>query len=102
MAEQRLRLYASSRSVVTDRLHCALPCIAMGVPVLFVDTAPDPYRLQGLRELMHAVALPDFLKGRYDYDINDPPPNKTLHLPIREALIERVSAFVKAAEQAAA
>jgi len=98
MAQERLRLYASSRNVVTDRLHCALPCLAMGVPVLFVDTAPDPYRFEGLRELLHAVSLEDFLANRYDYDINDPPPNKTLHLPIREALIQRVTAFVKEAE----
>lgn len=102
MAEERLRLYASCRNVVTDRLHCALPCLAMGIPVLFVTDAPDRYRFEGLFELLHAVEMEDFLKGRYDYDLNDPPPNKTLHMPIREKLIAQIKDFVAKAEAGAA
>ncbi len=97
-AEALLRLYAGCKAVVTDRLHCALPCLAMGVPLLFVNTAPDPYRFAGLAELLHWVELGDFLNRRYEYDLNDPPPNKTLHLPIRAALEAQLSDFVRSAE----
>lgn len=32
-----LRRYATAKFCVTCRIHCALPCIAMGTPVVFVD-----------------------------------------------------------------
>ena len=36
VAEELLNLYRDSASlVVTSRLHCAMPCIAMGIPVIF-------------------------------------------------------------------
>lgn len=35
--KKRLELYRdSARLIVTSRLHCAAPCIAMGIPVIFV------------------------------------------------------------------
>jgi hypothetical protein len=34
-AEKLLSLYANARLVLTTRLHCFLPCIAFGTPVLF-------------------------------------------------------------------
>ena len=38
MAERLLHIYETrARLVATSRLHCALPCIAMGIPVLFFD-----------------------------------------------------------------
>lgn len=36
-AEQLLKRYAQAHLVVTSRIHCALPSIAMGTPVLFLD-----------------------------------------------------------------
>lgn len=33
-AEDLLRRYASAPFVITSRLHCALPCLSMGVPVV--------------------------------------------------------------------
>ncbi|MGI9297601.1 MAG: polysaccharide pyruvyl transferase family protein [Gammaproteobacteria bacterium] len=35
LAESLLSEYAAAELVVTSRLHCALPCVAMGVPVLY-------------------------------------------------------------------
>lgn len=36
VAEELLNLYRDSASlIVTSRLHCALPCLAMGIPVIF-------------------------------------------------------------------
>lgn len=89
-----LGLYARANCVITSRLHCALPCLAMGTPVLLVNAAPDQYRFAGLRELLHNCSLGQFLKGDYDFDINNPPPNKPDYLEYRNALIARVEAFV--------
>lgn len=35
-AESLLRRYAEAKLVITSRIHCALPCLALGTPVLFV------------------------------------------------------------------
>ena len=37
-AEKRLERYAKAPFVVTSRLHCALPCLAMGTPMWFVHS----------------------------------------------------------------
>jgi hypothetical protein len=37
MARQLLELFATARVVVTTKLHCALPCLAYGTPVIFID-----------------------------------------------------------------
>lgn len=36
IARNALRNYASAKMVITSRIHCALPCLALGTPVLFV------------------------------------------------------------------
>jgi hypothetical protein len=36
VADERLRRYEKAPFVVTSRLHCALPCLAMGTPLWFV------------------------------------------------------------------
>jgi hypothetical protein len=93
-ARELLGLYAMAKCVITSRLHCALPCLAMGTPVLLINTAPDQYRFAGLRELVHNCSVSQFMAGDYDFDINNPPPNKPDYLQYRKALIERVDAFV--------
>jgi hypothetical protein len=35
-ALERLKLYSEASLVITSRLHCALPCVAFGTPVLFL------------------------------------------------------------------
>jgi hypothetical protein len=37
IAEELLDKYAKAKLVITSRIHCALPCLAMGVPVYFVN-----------------------------------------------------------------
>jgi hypothetical protein len=41
-AEALLKMYReTARLVITTRLHAALPCIAMGIPVIFFGSAAD-------------------------------------------------------------
>src|SRR5579872_4345855 len=56
-AGKLLGLYAHAKCVVTTRLHCALPCLAFGTPVLFINEAPDQYRLSGLMDLMRSCEI---------------------------------------------
>lgn len=44
-AKKILSLYKShAKMVITTRLHCALPCVSMGIPVIFLGK-PNDYRI---------------------------------------------------------
>lgn len=58
MAEDLLRKYARARLVITSRIHCALPCLALGTPVIFVNgftTFVDSCRFDGVLDLFNRV-----------------------------------------------
>jgi len=41
-AYQLMEMYASAKLVVTQHIHCALPCVAMGTPVIFINSPVMP------------------------------------------------------------
>ena len=88
-------LYARASCVVTTRMHGALPCLAMGTPALLLETAWDPYRFAGLRDLVHHGSVEDFLSGRVDYDVGNQPSNPATYLPLRDELERRTLAFIR-------
>lgn len=93
-AEALLRTYASAHAVITTRLHCALPCIAMNTPVLLITTATDRERFAGLLDLVHHCSPEEFLDGRIAWNPDDPPPNPGRHAVIRHDLIRRANRFI--------
>lgn len=100
MAKARglLALYARAHAVVTTRLHCALPCISQGTPVLFAPGERDPERLQLATEFARVTTLAELASGRHDFDFDAPPPNPDGWQPVARALAERCTAFVAAAQ----
>ena len=44
-AEHLLSRYEMAKLVITSRLHCALPCVAMGTPVVFLHNNPQDPRM---------------------------------------------------------
>lgn len=58
MAEDLLNKYARAKLVITSRIHCALPCLALGTPVIFIngfDTFVDSCRFDGILELFNRL-----------------------------------------------
>jgi len=58
MAEDLLNKYARAKLVITSRIHCALPCLALGTPVIFVngfDSFVDSCRFDGILELFNRI-----------------------------------------------
>ena len=98
-AEGLLQTYAEAGCVITTRLHCALPSLAFGTPVLLLDTAEDRYQLSGLTDFMNHCTIDEFLSERRAFDIDRPPPNAERHKPYAEALRRRVAEFVDMAEE---
>lgn len=60
MAEDLLHKYAKAKLVITSRIHCALPCLAMGTPVIFVngfDSFVDSCRFDGILDLFNRIDI---------------------------------------------
>lgn len=94
-----LTLYQNARCVVTKRLHCSLPCLAMGVPVFIIKEMEDDIRFTPYYDFMYRTTVTKFMRDDYDYDFMNPPANKPDFLPYREKLIEEVEAFIAEMEK---
>lgn len=92
-ARSLIDMYARAELVVTTRLHCALPCVALETPVLLLESAPDSYRFDGLRDLVRHCSIRDFLDDNYDFDLKQPPANPTEWRSLRDGLYSRCRAF---------
>lgn len=93
-AESLLRLYQSAKCVVTSRLHCALPCLALKTPVLVEYRDDFKDRFAGLSNLLRLTSAEEICKGKWDAFFRSPEKNKTFYLALRESLIEQCCGFV--------
>jgi hypothetical protein len=86
-ARELLALYSSAKLVITSRLHCALPCLALGTPVVLLRRGieSDP-RFAGLRELVRFHSDP---LRPIKIDWHNPEPNPDKYLCYANALRER-------------
>lgn len=60
LAEDLLYKYARAKLVITSRIHCALPCLAMGTPVIFINgfrTFTDSSRFKGIIDLFNRIDI---------------------------------------------
>ncbi|TGV03954.1 polysaccharide pyruvyl transferase family protein [Flavivirga rizhaonensis] len=104
MAETLLKKYARAKLVITSRIHCALPCLAMGTPVIFIngfDQFVDSCRFDGILELFNRIDVnsetgeytANFdLKGKIDR--NTMVKNLGLHHKLAEPLKEKCRNFI--------
>ncbi len=107
-ADYLLKKYAASPLVITSRIHCALPCTAMGARVCFVNnskvdavTALNGGRLEGLVDFFNIIEIKGYrIKADFAYS---PKGKMTLqtnfkrkcnHVPYAEELVRRCREFV--------
>lgn len=94
--EEVLTIYQNALCVVTNRLHVSLPCLAMETPVLCIKKdIKENDRFSPYNEFLHYVSAKDFLTGKYNYDISNPPKNKDTYKEMRQNIIDDVNAFIK-------
>lgn len=100
-ADEILTKYKTAKYVITSRIHCALPCLAMDTPVVFVnkddDTVFSSCRFEGLISFFNLITIK---KGKVIYNFlgeklkcNTRFTNKDLHKPYQEELIKRCFNF---------
>lgn len=106
LAEQTLRKYAEARLVITSRIHCALPCLALGTPVIFLNYGLDfdisSCRLDGILELFNVINIDgkgnmeanfELPIGQIDREFIISNPNR--YKKLAASLKEKCSAFIE-------
>ena len=88
-----LTTYQNAKCVITSRLHVALPCLAMEVPVLLVRDGNDWDRFSPYIDLLNFMTPDEFCEGKYD--IFKPLENKKDYLEIRNNLISSIKEFIE-------
>lgn len=102
-AEDCLKKYARAKLVITSRIHSALPCLAMGTPVIFMNafnSFVDTCRFDGILELFNRVDVAEDgswttnfdLKGKID--ASTMVTNYGLHTKLAEPLKEKCRTFI--------
>lgn len=105
VAKSLLEKYATAKLVVTSRLHCAIPCLAFGTPVIFIDCGfnekYDTCRLEGVTELFNTILIDNKnnitanfnFVGKIDENFSVPNPDRFMQfVPVLNAAC---NAFVK-------
>jgi hypothetical protein len=104
-ADGLLKKYCEGAFVVTSRIHCALPCLGMNVPVLYVydenQIEGSSSRLEGMSELLHLIKY-DEGKLSIEMDLENKKinkdfsfVNKTDYIKLKEVLIHKCKEFLK-------
>lgn len=100
-AEEILEKYSTAKYVITSRIHCALPCLGMGTPVVFIEKQDDSIfskcRFGGIINFFNKITMSkdkvisSFIEGKLSCDTIIE--NKNLHKPYQEELIKRCRKF---------
>ena len=103
-AERLVKCYAKAKLVVTSRIHCALPCLGVGTPVIYTEDAhqseASACRFGGLRELFNILKwdnghLTKEFDGKTPLDDTSSWSNKTIWKELAERLATQCTRFCK-------
>ena len=94
--EDTLKLYQGAHLVITTKLHCSLPCLALGTPVLLLyDTSfsENEDRIGTYLSYLNYIKREEFLNT--DVDFENPKENSSKYLDLREELEKKCIEFVE-------
>lgn len=105
IAEEILKKYARAKLIITSRIHCALPCLSLGTPVIYLngfESFVDSCRLDGILDLFNRIDIntktgvfqANFpLDGKIGSGLNIKNPER--HIELVQSLKRRCSSFLK-------
>lgn len=102
-AEHLVKNYAKAKLVITSRIHCALPCLGLETPVIYLqrgsDTEASSCRMGGLQDLFNVVSVNDghltpLFKYSKQITKENHPDNKDNWRELTERLKIRCRAFI--------
>lgn len=70
-AKRLINIYAKAKFVITSRIHCALPCLGIETPVIYIENKEQDEssycRLEGIRDLFKII---EFTNGKFKLTFN--------------------------------
>lgn len=98
--EEILKTYQAAHLVLTNRLHVALPCLALGTPVILIHKEHfEQDRLGTYLQYMTSFTDIEFAKSDIKDIIENPNENGKEYLTIRNNLIQKCQEFIQKCEQ---
>lgn len=100
--ENLLKKYQGADLIVTSRLHCALPSLALETPVLMICNVTDidkKNRIGIFLKYLNNCTPNEFITGKMDKYIENPTDNKKDYLKIRNNLIKDVTKFIESKDE---
>lgn len=93
--ETYLKKYQSAKAVITTRLHCALPCLALGTPVILLmdENSDTRARMGSFKQFVLNCSVNDFMNGKFGWGENIS--NPAGYLVLRNHLINTCSTFIE-------
>jgi len=91
-----LKIYQSAHMVITNKLHCTLPCLALETPVLLLyDTSfkENEDRIGSFLKYVNYIGRKEFINTEIDFE--NPKENPKEYLELRESLIKKCKTFIK-------
>ena len=99
LVERQLKYYQGASLVVTTRLHAALPCLALGTPVLFIKEEWSLNRTDTWLDYLNHTTTEKLLSGEFSYDYNNPLQNSDKYIYVRNKIIETCENFIATCEK---
>lgn len=92
LVEKQLSLYKNARLVITDRIHVALPCLAMEVPVLLIYYEKHADRIESFKNFVTNCTEEEFYNytGEQLLKIK----NSKKYLSYKKKMIDKVNKFI--------
>ena len=102
-AEELVKKYAEASCVITSRIHCALPCLGIETPVIYVENTRDniysTMRFGGLKDLFNVMVWDgkklSGLECGYKINTQNFPRNKETWKKYANSLINKCVDFVQ-------
>lgn len=106
ISEELVKKYSQAVLVITNRIHCALPCLGLETPVIYINDVKQNHisscRFDGLLELFNIIDWDSHGRGLYEkhfnvdgkIDIHNAPKNKGSYKRLKRSLISRCRRFV--------
>jgi hypothetical protein len=91
-----LKLYQGAHMVITTKLHCSLPCLALETPVLLLyDTSfsENEDRIGTYKDYLNYVDRCEFINTEIDFE--NPKTNSKKYMNLRKKLIEKCEKFIQ-------
>lgn len=105
LADKLLNKYAQAQLVITSRIHCALPCLAMNTPVIYLngfESEFDACRMEGLSQLFNTINVnrkSGEVSSNFSYDglidDNTTVPIRKEHVVLADAMKKSVRNFIE-------